>query len=271
MPIYDLPLEELRTYRPPRQEAPDFDAFWSETLAEAQAFPLSARFDPVDFGLVTVETYDVTFNGFGGQPVKGWLLLPRHGSGLPCVVEYIGYGGGRGFPADWLFWSSAGFAHLVMDSRGQGSAWLHGDTPDPGQGGREPSLPWFHDSGHPLAADLLLPPPDYGCRSCGIRGSLPPGGRPAAPGGDRDQPGRRPHFGCCRAGSTGRCSHARRAIPLPLPPRHRARRHQPLPGDRPLLPHPPPRDRDCVQHAFILRWAQFRRTRSPPRRSSRWA
>jgi cephalosporin-C deacetylase len=147
MPIYDLPLEELRTYSPPRHEAPDFDAFWSETLAEAQAFPLASRFEPVDFGLVTVETYDVTFNGFGGQPVKGWLLLPRHASGLPCVVEYIGYGGGRGFPADWLFWSSAGFAHLVMDSRGQGSAWLHGDTPDPGEAGANPHYPGFMTQG----------------------------------------------------------------------------------------------------------------------------
>jgi cephalosporin-C deacetylase len=53
-----------------------------------------------------------------------------HASPLPCVVEYIGYGGGRSFPTDWLLWASAGYAHLVMDTRGQGSSWSAGDTPD---------------------------------------------------------------------------------------------------------------------------------------------
>ncbi len=142
MPFYDMPLEELRTYLPPRNEPPDFDAFWTQTLAETQQFPLKPVFEPVDFGLRTVETFDVTFNGYGGQPIKGWLLLPRQREGqLPCVVEYTGYGGGRGFPTDWLTWSSAGFAHLVMDTRGQGSVWGKGDTPDTETQCTNPQLP----------------------------------------------------------------------------------------------------------------------------------
>ncbi len=28
MPFFDLPLEDLQVYRPPRQEPSDFDAFW---------------------------------------------------------------------------------------------------------------------------------------------------------------------------------------------------------------------------------------------------
>ena len=44
----DLGLEELRAYLPPREEPPDFDAFWQDTLAEAQSFPLNATFTPVD-------------------------------------------------------------------------------------------------------------------------------------------------------------------------------------------------------------------------------
>src|ERR671932_245800 len=119
--LFDLPLEQLREYRPSRDEQPDFDEFWASTLAEARQQPLSARFEPFDVGLSTVESYDVTFCGYGAQPVRGWLLLPRHRPGpLPCVVEYIGYGGGRGFPTDWLLWASAGYAHLVMDTRSQG-------------------------------------------------------------------------------------------------------------------------------------------------------
>jgi cephalosporin-C deacetylase len=34
------------------------------------------------------------------------------------VVEFHGYAGGRGAPIDDLLWSSAGYAHLVMDVRG---------------------------------------------------------------------------------------------------------------------------------------------------------
>ena len=106
MPFFDLSLPELQTYRPPLEEPADFDRFWAQTLTEARAHPLNARFAPADFGLRTVETYDVTFAGYGGQPIKGWLLLPARREGkLPCIVEYIGYGGGRGFPTDWLVWS----------------------------------------------------------------------------------------------------------------------------------------------------------------------
>jgi cephalosporin-C deacetylase len=138
--FFDLPLEQLQTYLPPRQEPPDFDPFWAQTLSTSRSLPLNAQFKPVDIGLRLIETFDVTFNGYGGQPIKGWLLLPRERSGsLPCVVEYIGYGGGRGQPLDWLVWSNAGYAHLVMDTRG--------DTPDPEPDGANAHFPGFMTRG----------------------------------------------------------------------------------------------------------------------------
>ncbi|MGD0611944.1 MAG: acetylxylan esterase [Anaerolineales bacterium] len=145
---FDLPLEQLKVYRPSRQEPGDFDAFWQATLAETRRMPLEARFDPVDFGLETIETYDVTYGGYGGQSVKGWLLLPRQRRPkVGCVVEFIGYGGGRGFPLDWLLWSSVGYAHFVMDTRGQGSSWQPGDTPDLPVDGSSPHYPGFMSLG----------------------------------------------------------------------------------------------------------------------------
>ena len=155
MTFFDLPLERLRDYLPERHEPADFDAFWSRTLTETRAHPLDARFDLIPAGLRTVDVFDVTFNGFGGHPIKGWLLLPRDlPRPLPCVVEFIGYGGGRGNPHDWLVWSAAGYAHLVMDTRGQGSSWLHGDTPDPAPGG-DPHIPGFMTRG------ILTPETSY--------------------------------------------------------------------------------------------------------------
>ena len=148
MPLFDLSLDELKTYLPPRTEPSDFDAFWAQTLSEARQFPLDATFEPIDFGLSLVETFDVTYNGYGGQPIKGWLVMPRQRSGpLPCVVEYLGYGGGRGFVHDWLRWAAVGYAHLIMDTRGQGSAWSNGDTPDPEPEGSNPQFPGFMTRG----------------------------------------------------------------------------------------------------------------------------
>lgn len=148
MARFDLSPEELKIYLPQRTEPSDFDSFWAETLDEARQHDLDARFEPVDYGLQTVDTYDLTFSGYGGQPIKGWFTLPRRRSGpLSCIVEYIGYGGGRAFPIDHLVWSAAGYAHLIMDTRGQGSNWSTGDTPDPEVDGGNAQYPGFMTRG----------------------------------------------------------------------------------------------------------------------------
>ncbi|MEV7958694.1 acetylxylan esterase [Streptomyces sp. NPDC088141] len=147
MSLFDLPLDELRDYRSRSVEPEDFVAFWSQTLDEARSHDLGARFERrTDTGLATVDVYDVTFAGFGGHPVKGWFVLPAGTTEpLPVVVEFIGYGGGRGLAHTHLLWASAGFAHFVMDTRGQGSGWVVGDTPDPV--GSAPAFPGFMTRG----------------------------------------------------------------------------------------------------------------------------
>lgn len=148
MPHFDMPLEVLETYLPERNEPDNFDAFWNKTLEETRTHPLDAHFEDVNYHFTTIDVFDVTFNGFGGQAIKGWLLLPKQrNEPLPCLVRYIGYGGGRGFPHDWLNWSALGYAHLVMDTRGQGSRWLKGDTPDNADNGQTPQHPGFMTRG----------------------------------------------------------------------------------------------------------------------------
>jgi cephalosporin-C deacetylase len=93
-----------------------------------------------------VDTFDVCFAGYGGHPIRGWLHLPASQAGpLPCVVQYIGYGGGRGLAHENVFWAVAGYAHFIMDTRGQGAAGSVGDTPDPEPAG--PSHPGFMTRG----------------------------------------------------------------------------------------------------------------------------
>jgi cephalosporin-C deacetylase len=138
----DLPEPALREYRSTQTDPDDFDEFWATTLAETRAHPLDLRVEPVDTGLTTVDVYDVTFAGWAGQPVRAWLRVPAGAEGpLPAVVQFVGYGGGRGAAVENLFWSSAGFAHLQMDTRGQGSGWSLGATPDPdGSGPAHPGV-----------------------------------------------------------------------------------------------------------------------------------
>jgi cephalosporin-C deacetylase len=136
----DLPLSELRAHKTSSVEPSDLDEFWSDSLSEARSRGLPAKFAAVDNGLVTIDSYDVTFPGFGGQEVSGWLHVPVGASEpLPCVVQYIGYGGGRGLVHEVTLWAQAGYAHLVMDTRGQGSAWSVGVTDDPDGSG--PAIP----------------------------------------------------------------------------------------------------------------------------------
>lgn len=130
--FFDLPLDQLRTWRSTSVEPPDFDAFWASTLAESRALTSPPQVTRFDAGLATVDVLDVRFAGFNGEPIAAWLMVPK---GLPptvTVVEYLGYSGGRSLPTEHLLWPSAGHALLVVDSRGQGWAVDNnaGATPD---------------------------------------------------------------------------------------------------------------------------------------------
>lgn len=140
MAFTDLPLPELRAHRTSSSAPDDFDARWAATLQEARGAGGPVAAERVDTGLSLVETLDVRLPGFGGDPVAAWLHRPAGADGpLPCVVEFVGYGGGRGLAHERLVWAAAGYAHLVMDTRGQGSGWSVGVTPDPAGSG--PSHP----------------------------------------------------------------------------------------------------------------------------------
>ncbi|WP_353114409.1 acetylxylan esterase [Microbacterium sp.] len=112
--------------------AEGIDGFWAESLRQpAPASP--PRLTPIAADLDLCEVFDVEFDGWAGDPVRAWLLLPRERSGpVPGLVHFIGYGSGRGFAHSWTLYPAAGFAVLVMDNRGQGSPHLPGSTVDAG-------------------------------------------------------------------------------------------------------------------------------------------
>ncbi len=165
MAFFDMPLDQLESYKPELTGPPDFDEFWEQTYLFAHNTPMKPVFNKVQEPLDLVDVFDVSFPGYAGQPVKAWLLIPKGTEDpLPCVVEFVGYGGGRGKPVEWLTWPNAGFAYFVMDNRGQGSGWREGDTPDVLETGSSAQVPGFMTRG-------ILAPETYYYRRLFIDGT----------------------------------------------------------------------------------------------------
>ena len=143
MAHFDLPLDQLRTYRSSTATPDDLDDFWERTLSESRGAGWEPRLERFDAGLELVDVFDVSFAGFAGDPIRAWWQVPSGRAPKAVVVELIGYSGGRGFAHDTGPYPPAGYARLVVDTRGQG--WSHtgagGATPDPhGTGSQAPGV-----------------------------------------------------------------------------------------------------------------------------------
>lgn len=128
----------------------DLTGFWRTTLDEAAQVGLDVRITEERTPLTAATAYGLTFAGAHGHRIAGWLVLPRAGTDeapLPCVVQFLGYGEGRGHVLDRVLWPALGYATLVVDTRGQGGAGGRaGATPDP-VGRIQPQVPGFTTRG----------------------------------------------------------------------------------------------------------------------------
>ncbi len=129
MPLFDLPLDQLVNYCPPRTAEPDFDAFWARTLDEAHAAPLRVEKRAVPYPALGVRVYELYYAGWRGARIAAWYIVPDGIQGpLPTLVHYHGYSGSKGEVHGYLLWALQGYAVLAVDVRGQS-----GNSNDPGQ------------------------------------------------------------------------------------------------------------------------------------------
>ena len=71
----------------PQTKAADYDRFWDETLAQARALPADFRRERSPYPGDYVRVWAVTYNGFGGQRIQGWLVIPEFApKPCPCIV-----------------------------------------------------------------------------------------------------------------------------------------------------------------------------------------
>lgn len=135
----DMPLAQLKEFRPPLTRRPDFDAFWAQTRAEADALPLDPVLTPVDFPLPGVDLFLVTYNGLGGVPVTARYFRPqphlRRGGKAPGLAIFHGYNSNMAPSQEACLWALQGFAVIAPACRGQGPETVEGAADNGGTAG----------------------------------------------------------------------------------------------------------------------------------------
>ncbi len=125
MPSIDMPLEQMRQYKPSLYREADFEQFWDSTLASALAQPLNAELIPYALPIKGVECYAVRFDGFKGGRIAGWYLRPASRGKFPGVSFYHGYSQRGPRPLELVSFAQQGLCVLSTDCRGQ-----NGQSPD---------------------------------------------------------------------------------------------------------------------------------------------
>ncbi len=77
MPLtFDLPIEQLITYRGKNPCPYDFDSFWDKSLAEMRSLDSQIELTPAEFQAPNVECFHLFFTGIGGARIHAKLLRP---------------------------------------------------------------------------------------------------------------------------------------------------------------------------------------------------
>jgi len=119
--LFDMPLEQLKTYQGRNPKPDDFDAFWDRGLAEVRAIDPQVELKPAAFQVPFAECFDMYFTSVGNTRIYAKLLRPKNTpEPHPAVLIFHGYSGNSGDWMDKLGYSAMGYTVAAMDCRGQG-------------------------------------------------------------------------------------------------------------------------------------------------------
>jgi len=120
MPIFDLPLHELKTYQGRNPRPADIDAFWDERIAAMEALGTGCELVEADFQAPGVKCYEMYYTGMHGARIHGHLVRPEKADKpLPAVCVFHGYGGAASEFPELLQYAQCGMIAAAMDCRGQ--------------------------------------------------------------------------------------------------------------------------------------------------------
>jgi cephalosporin-C deacetylase len=121
MPVFEMPLDELRAYQGRNPRPDDFDEYWNTALEEMRGVEADVELAPNAFEASFAECFDLYFTGVRGARIHGKYLRPRGASDPhPAVLIFHGYSGDSGEWCDKLGYVAEGFSVAALDCRGQG-------------------------------------------------------------------------------------------------------------------------------------------------------
>lgn len=121
MPLFDLPLCELKTYSGSNPCPEDFDTFWDQARDEMHSVDPDVTLQPAAFEVPFAECFDLYFNGVRGARIHAQYLRPAgRVEPHPAILQFHGYGGSAGDWSNKLSFVALGFSVAALDCRGQG-------------------------------------------------------------------------------------------------------------------------------------------------------
>ena len=122
MPVFEMPLNDLRQYQGRNPRPADLDSYWSDALGELGAVDAKMQMHPVDHAATFADCFDLHFFGVGGARIYAKFLRPKASAQTrhPAVVVFHGY---TGSSPEWfalLPYVAQGFCVAALDCRGQG-------------------------------------------------------------------------------------------------------------------------------------------------------
>lgn len=121
MAVFEMPIEQLQTYRGTNPCPADFDTYWEKALEEMRATEPAVTLAPADFTCPFAECFDLFFTGVRGARIYAKFARPQRAAGkLPAVLIFHGYSANSGDWTGLLPYAAAGFAVAALDCRGQG-------------------------------------------------------------------------------------------------------------------------------------------------------
>lgn len=120
MPMIDMPLEELKSYKGISPCPTDIDEFWDEAVKEMKAIDPKVEFIPAEFKCSFAKCFHMYFYGIGGAKIYTKYVRPRQKSTKqPALCKFHGYSRSSGDWTELLPYAAEGFHIAEMDCRGQ--------------------------------------------------------------------------------------------------------------------------------------------------------
>jgi cephalosporin-C deacetylase len=121
--VFEMSLDELRTYEGTNPRPDDLNDYWRAALDDLETLDADVTLTPRATTANFAEFYDLHFTGVRGARIHAQYLRPAvSAEPHPAVVMFHGYSGDSGDWTDKLGYVAQGFSVAALDCRGQGGS-----------------------------------------------------------------------------------------------------------------------------------------------------